>query len=321
MAIPDAVKSQIEHTIGSHKVVLYMKGNRHFPQCGFSSTVVGILNKVGAPYETVNVLADPQIRDGIKEFAGWPTIPQLYINGEFVGGCDIVKDMFAKGALQAMIGAAGGSQPAATAAPATAAPATAAKVPTITISPAAARAFADAAEGDEVLRLAIDAQFENDLAFGPKESGDIEVKVGDLSIFLDPASALRADGMSIDFVNGPHGAGFKLENPNEPPKVKSLSAVEVKKMLDEGKVTLFDVRPEAERAVASIAQARSLDAEGMAALLAMPKDAPIAFHCHHGVRSRNAAEKILREGFRNLYNLEGGIDAWSATVDRAVPRY
>ncbi len=316
MALPDAVRSQIEQTIGSHKVVLFMKGNRHFPQCGFSSTVVGILNKLGASYETVNVLADPAIRDGIKEFAGWPTIPQLYVNGEFVGGCDIVKDLFASGALQPLVAAAGGDKPAA------AAPAPAAvKVPAIRVSPAAAKAFAEAAEGDEVLRLAIDGQFQNDLAFGPKEPGDVEVKAGAVTLYLDPASAGRADGLSIDFVTGPQGAGFKIENPNEPARVKSLSAVEVKKLLDEGKITLFDVRPEAERAISKIEAARSLDAAGLEALMAMPKDAPIAFHCHHGVRSRNAAEKILREGFVNLYNLEGGIDAWSATVDRSVPRY
>jgi monothiol glutaredoxin len=92
-------------------------------------------------------------------------------------------------------------------------------------------------------------------------------------------------------------------------------------MLDAGQIVLFDVRPDAERARASIAQARKLDAAGQEELFASKKDAAIALHCHHGVRSRAAAEQLLREGFTNVYNLEGGIEAWSREVDPSVPRY
>ena len=140
-------------------------------------------------------------------------------------------------------------------------------------------------------------------------------------LYVPRASAQRAEGVSIDFVEGPGGAAFKIDNPNEPPRVKRLGPVELKKMLDEGKVELFDVRPDKERAVASIAQARSLDAEGQRYLFGLAKDTPIALHCHHGTRSRGAAEELLREGFTHVYNLEGGIEAWSREVDPSVPRY
>ena len=92
-------KSRIETEIQSNDVVLFMKGTPQFPQCGFSGQVVQILNYVGVPYKGVNVLEDEGIRNGIKEFSNWPTIPQLYVKGEFVGGCDITREMFQSGEL------------------------------------------------------------------------------------------------------------------------------------------------------------------------------------------------------------------------------
>jgi len=91
---------RIEKVISEHPVVLFMKGTPQFPQCGFSSQVVQILDYLGAPVHGVNVLEDEEIRHGVKEFANWPTIPQLYVKGEFVGGCDIVREMFETGELQ-----------------------------------------------------------------------------------------------------------------------------------------------------------------------------------------------------------------------------
>jgi monothiol glutaredoxin len=93
----------IENDIKNNDVVLYMKGTKQFPQCGFSATVVQVLNTIGAEYKDINVLTNPEIREGIKQYANWPTIPQLYIKGEFVGGCDIVREMFEAGELQAML--------------------------------------------------------------------------------------------------------------------------------------------------------------------------------------------------------------------------
>ena len=93
-------QSRIETAIASNDVVLFMKGTPQFPQCGFSGQVVQMLNYLGVPYQGVNVLEDADIRDGIKAYSNWPTIPQLYVKGEFVGGCDITREMFQAGELQ-----------------------------------------------------------------------------------------------------------------------------------------------------------------------------------------------------------------------------
>lgn len=95
-----AVHEAIKKTISENDVVLFMKGTAKFPQCGFSAQVAQILNHLGVPYKDINVLEDQDLREGIKSFANWPTIPQLYIKGEFVGGCDIVREMFQAGELQ-----------------------------------------------------------------------------------------------------------------------------------------------------------------------------------------------------------------------------
>jgi monothiol glutaredoxin len=94
------VQERIRQEIADTPVVLYMKGSPVFPQCGFSAAVVQILSHLGVKFKGVDVLTDPQIRQGIKEFSSWPTIPQLYVKGEFVGGCDIIREMFEAGELQ-----------------------------------------------------------------------------------------------------------------------------------------------------------------------------------------------------------------------------
>jgi monothiol glutaredoxin len=94
------VRDRIQHEITDTPVVLFMKGSPVFPQCGFSAAVVQILSQLGVKFKGVDVLSDPQIRQGIKEFSNWPTIPQLYVKGEFVGGCDIVREMYETGELQ-----------------------------------------------------------------------------------------------------------------------------------------------------------------------------------------------------------------------------
>jgi len=96
----DTAQTAIRTLIDSNAVVLFMKGSKVAPMCGFSSVVVQILDHLGVDFRDVNVLADPEIRQGIKEFSNWPTIPQLYVKGEFVGGCDIVREMFEGGELR-----------------------------------------------------------------------------------------------------------------------------------------------------------------------------------------------------------------------------
>jgi monothiol glutaredoxin len=97
------VQERIRQEITDTPVVLYMKGSPVFPQCGFSAAVVQILSHLGVKFKGVDVLADPQIREGIKQFSNWPTIPQLYVQGEFIGGCDIIREMYETGELQQVL--------------------------------------------------------------------------------------------------------------------------------------------------------------------------------------------------------------------------
>jgi len=307
MQLDADTKAKIEGLIQKHRVVLFMKGTKSFPQCGFSSAVVGILKELGVPFETANVLADPSIRDGIKAFSDWPTIPQLYVDGQFLGGCDIVREMHATGELAKSLGVK--VEPVAP--------------PQITVTPPAVKAFQEAAEpGEDKLRLEIDGSFKVDLFFGPPQDGDLEVASNGITLAIDPASAKRANGVVIDYVDGPAGAGFKIENPNAPPTVRQISAKELEAMMKgPEKVLLIDVRTERERDIAQIEGALWIEKEGKTALDNVDKNAPVVFHCHHGMRSQRAAEDYLRQGLRRVYNLAGGIDAWSRDVDSKTPTY
>lgn len=197
---PETLK-QIEEIVKANKVVLFMKGNKSFPQCGFSSTVVQILGDTGTEFETVNVLADPAIRAGIKDYAQWPTIPQLYIDGEFVGGCDIIKQMSANGDLHKQLGVEKAK----------------AVPPTITVSESAAtelKAALGDADPDDQIHVHIDMGYRHDMSVGPVESGQISVEAAGLNFCFDAASAKRAEGLSIDFRTEDGESGFKLDNPN-----------------------------------------------------------------------------------------------------------
>lgn len=98
-----ALREQVESTLSANEVVLFMKGSRMFPQCGFSAKVVEILKSLKVPFKDVNIFADPALRDGMKAYSEWPTFPQLYIRGQFIGGCDIVTDLFERGELEKLI--------------------------------------------------------------------------------------------------------------------------------------------------------------------------------------------------------------------------
>ena len=195
--------------------------------------------------------------------------------------------------------------------------------PVIRLSDSARRALREAAVGGDPLRARISERFDCDLFLGSRAEDDVEVDCSGITLLLDPLSAQRADGLSIDFLSGPEGSGFEIEHPNAPPRVKQISAAELKAMMDRAvPFELVDVRTEEERAIAKIEGSRLLNEEGHAYLLTLDRSTTIVFHCHHGIRSQAAAEYFLREaGFRNLYNVRGGIDAWSEIVDPSVPRY
>lgn len=302
------IHDRIDALVKSDKVVLFMKGSRAAPQCGFSATVVGILDQYLPEYTTIDVLADPEIRNGVKEYASWPTIPQLYVGGEFVGGCDIVRELDESGELLATLGDA----------------VRAPEPPKITITDAAAAVFAQAleeADEGEGLRLRVDAMFRHDLALDTKNDRDLEVEANGVRLWVDPGSARRAEGLVIDYVTSP-AEGFKMDNPNAPPQVQQVSAREAAAILErEAGAKFIDVRTPRERDVAKIEGTILLDQDSMEELMALPKDTTLVFHCHHGHRSFQAAVHFLEQGFKRVYNVVGGIEAWSNEVDRSIPRY
>jgi monothiol glutaredoxin len=309
MSLDPQIRTKIDQLVASDSVVLFMKGTRSFPQCGFSASVVNILNTLIPKYATVNVLADPDVRGGMKEYSDWPTFPQLFVRGEFVGGADIVKQMYATGELEKKLGDL----------------VQAAKPPALTVTAkAAAELSAAMKEGSpgDVIHLTITPGWEHQLDIGAKEASHVTVESGGITVQLDRASAARADGVSIDFVEDASGAGFKIENPNRPPAVRDVAGKDLKSLLDSGKLKeLYDVRTPREREMAQIAGSRQFDDQAMADIEALSRDTPIGFYCHHGHRSRGAAEHFLKMGFKTVYNLQGGIDAWSQQVDPAVKRY
>jgi monothiol glutaredoxin len=103
MTLTPELKARIDELVANHKVLVFMKGTKLMPQCGFSNNVVQILNSYGVPFETIDVLADDDLRQGIKEYSAWPTIPQVYINGEFIGGSDVMIELYQKDALKQIL--------------------------------------------------------------------------------------------------------------------------------------------------------------------------------------------------------------------------
>lgn len=303
-------EARIRQLVEKHSVLLFMKGSRRLPQCGFSATVVGILDQYVDDYETVNVLMDQEIREGVKAFANWPTIPQLYVKGEFVGGCDIVKDLDASGELAKLLGAEGAAE---------------VPAPSVELSEAAAAAILEAmsseAEPGQALRIEVDPSWRYGMFFDTPGAKDFQLQLRGIPVVIDRASAKKANGLSIDFTTGPSGAGFKITNPNEPPKVQALAAEELKAMLDaKAPLELIDVRTDEEIAAAKLPGSRKLDAAYAAELASRPRDTQLVFYCHMGSRSRAAAEDFLRQGFTKVMNLSGGIEAWAQRVDPSLGR-
>ena len=313
--LDDPTRQRIEAAIGAAPVVLFMKGNRRQPQCGFSATVVQILDEIVPDYETVDVLSDPSIRDGVKAYSNWPTIPQLYVKGEFLGGCDIVKELYGSGELHEKLDVAVPER----------------RVPTIRVTDAAAAFLNGAAARSEgkAIHLRIDRSFQNQAYLGPEEPGELAAESNGVRILFDVMSAQRAEGLVVDHVETSGGHELRIDNPNAPQPaepapqpVKQIDVHELKRLLDSGEpIHLLDARTPEERAMASIPGGRLLDASVVAELERLPKDTPLVFHCHHGGRSQQAAEHFRSLGFRDVANLSGGIDAWSQEIDPSVPRY
>ena len=307
MSLDTATRERIEATLHENRVVLFMKGDRTQPMCGFSLAATNTLNELLPDYHTVNVLDDPKIRDGIKAYGDWPTIPQLYVDGELIGGADIIRQMYTSGELYTLLGL----------------PAPDRTPPTITITDAAAEAIRDGTghAQDVALHLEIGPDHSAGFQLAPAGEHDIVAHANGLEVHFDPASAQRAKGIVIDWVSTVDGEGLSLKFPGVQ-EIKALSVRQLKDRLEANDITLIDVRPAAGRALAAaLASARVLEDEGYESLATLPRDTALAFICHTGVSSRAMAERFAAHGFSNVHNVEGGMDAWSCEIDHDVPRY
>ena len=308
MSLDPVVRQRIQSLLEAHPVVLFMKGTPRAPQCGFSARTVQALAAIGLDdYHAVDVLADADIREGIKLYGNWPTIPQLYVRGELVGGSDIVGQMAESGELQAALGL----------------PPPDRTPPSIEVTPAAIAMLRDAIDnaGEGIaVQVQLDPQYQAKLQLVPADAKAIATTLDGVRLQFDLASARRADGLSIDFADDERGRGLVIVHPLAAPPVRELAPQAARDMLANGALTIVDVRPPEERALASLPLAfRTLD-DGIESLESLPKDAPIAFLCHHGGRSAQAAGHFRGLGFREVYNITGGIDAW-AQIDPAISRY
>lgn len=307
MSLDPTLRARIDALLAANPVVLFLKGTPDAPQCGFSAKAVGALDATGATYAHVNVLADPEIREGIKLYGDWPTIPQLYIGGDLVGGSDIIVQMASSGELHTALGL----------------PAPDRTPPAITITPAAAemlkQALDNAGEG-YALQVEVDKGFNARLQLAPVDPSAIASESAGIRAQFDLVSAQRARGMTIDWADDARGKGLVIDNPNAPPKVKALTPAQARERVQAGTLVLVDVRPADERAQAEAPVAYRHFDDGVEELEALPKDTALAFLCHVGGRSAQAAEHFRALGFSELYNVAGGIAAW-ADLDPAVPRY
>ena len=203
MSLSPEIRTRIEEIIASDRVVLFMKGDRRQPQCGFSAQTAGILDQLVPNYTTINVLADNDIREGIKQFSNWPTIPQLYINGEFLGGCDLVNEAFQNGELFEELGM---EVPKASS-------------PNVSVSDDALRLIQQAVSAQPpgmAVFLSIDADWQHRLNLQQPTGKEITAHAGDVILHMDPLTAQRAEGLQIDLEETPQGTGFRMTNPNQP---------------------------------------------------------------------------------------------------------
>lgn len=304
-------QSEIEALVQAHPVVVFMKGHRFAPQCGFSAKVVELLDGYLDSYHTVDVLSDEEIREGVKLFASWPTIPQIYVQGEFIGGCEILEEMHRSGELRTCLG----DQVVEITAP---------RIEVDASAVTAIRAAVEMPEGEVLLRLRVDARFYNDLSIEEaREAGDLEVLSGGITVLVDRATARRAEGVKISFVEDGAETGFRIDNPQAPQTIRQISVRELATLLEQRPETLrvVDVRNEDERARCHIEGSELYTNDLAVDLHALPRETPLVFVCHHGHRSQKVAESYVAKGFSDVINVMGGIDAWAEQVDPSMTRY
>lgn len=202
MSLDPETRQIIEDVLQNNRVVLFMKGHRQQPQCGFSAKTVAALDMLLPDYVHINVLEHPEIREGIKVYGNWPTVPQLYVAGELIGGSDIVLEMFASGELAELLGIEQ----------------LGVSAPRIELADSVAAVMREAAakREDLAIHLRIDAGWQHTLSLAPATDEELRVAASGVEIYMDPWSASRADGLRIGMDETLQGTRFRFDNPNAP---------------------------------------------------------------------------------------------------------
>ena len=296
----DQTNQRIEKMLDENPVFLFMKGNPQTPMCGFSSNTVKILKDlIGENYGSFNVLEDPEIREGIKTYGQWPTIPQLYVNKELIGGNDIISEMFNTGELHELLNL---KQPDRT-------------PPTIEITDEALKHIKEGLKdmGDHQLFLSVDDEYNTRFSLEMPKGYEIIADVGDLKVYMDIGTAERSNGVEISWVDELQGSGLRIKNPNEPPAVQNLSVAELQDWLatDVANPSIYDVRSADKIAEGTVAHAVRLDKDAIESIESMDKEQPLVFVCQVGQSSMSAAEFFRKKGHTKVFNLTGGYNAWS----------
>ncbi len=302
MSLDSETRGIIDNLLSSNKVVLFMKGTPQQPQCGFSAKTIAALDMLVPDFTSVNVLDHQTIRDGIKEYANWPTIPQLYIDGDLIGGNDIVQDMLKSGELATALGV---DKPTVT-------------KPNITISDEGVVVMKKAldAQSDGVLHLQISATWTHQIALDANQDDEVHVNVSGIDLHMDPWTAARADGLNMILDEDLTGTRFIFDNPNAPPPVNQLTVQALKARLDsDDDVVAIDVRNDNEREAASIEGVQQWNDEARVLIESLPKDTEIIVLCQTGGRSQALGDALRQRGHTNVHNVIGGIKAWAAEID------
>lgn len=307
---------QAKTLLEAHEVVLLWRED-----AAASARARAQLERCGVRPELVEVRAQAELAAGLAALAGSTRVPLLFVRGALLGDAEALEALDARGELHAALGPSARAPEG----PLAREPALegALALPTVTVSDAAKAKLLEAlgGSGEEFVRVEVLPGGRFDLSVGPREPGDVLVRAGELGIVLDPQSAPRARGLAIDYVREGEEEGFSLRLPESPARVRQLSAKALQELLAKGEpVLLYDVRPEGERELAAIPGHRVLDEAGLAQLRSLGRDVRVVLVCHHGVRSQRAAERLAAEGFTQVYNLAGGVDAYSS-VDPTIPRY
>jgi len=310
MRSPSEIRQRIEPLLCANRLVLFMNGTPDAPERFFSHKICHVLDGLGLEYACFDVSSDSKLREDIKAYGGLHTIPQLYLDGELVGGSDVVERMAGTGELHAALGLAAPDR----------------TPPTVHLTQSAARFLRDVISskgGSTVVDIAVDAQFRSELRFQPRREDAVVTEVEGVLLQFDLASARRAGGLSIDWKDIERGPSLLISHPKAPtPRpVRWISPADADTRVRAGMLTIIDVRSREERALARLSVPFLYLDDGTHEIRNLSPDVPLAILCHRGDRSWYAAEHFVQLGHHDVYAVEGGIDAWAERVDVSIPRY